>query len=197
MLKFIQYGKFVRLSAAITFCSLLFMHAITAVGHDAHAEEMVIGEVRTDLGIDIIFEAAVKDHIVPTMQHLPIDQTAVHLEARVNWAEQDIPEGTPAGGFVPYLIVDAFIRNEKSGRTFHAALTPHVNLIDNFHYARNIALPGAIDDTYTLVFHIRPPERSQMSFHQDWLDEYGETILKADKYEYKNLNFEAIAKASR
>ena len=182
--------------AKTAFCSLLILASASISAH-VYAEEMVIGEELIAPGINLIFEGAVKDHIAPDMQHLPIDETDVHLEARVNWAEKDIPEGAPPGGFVAYARVDAHIRNEKTGRSFHASLTPHVNLIDNQHYARNVALPGEANDLYTVVFYVRPPATFQLSPHKDWIDEYGELLFEPVSYEYNKLNFEDIVKASR
>lgn len=188
--------KLTRAGLLAVFSFVLFVQT-GLIAEQARAEEMIIGEERVEPGIMFIFEGAVKDHVMPMMQHLPEDQTDVHLEARVNWAEKKIPEGAPPGGFVAYLMVDALIRNQKTGRIFHASLTPHLNLIDNFHYARNLALPGKTDELYTVTFHVRPPEPSQLSFHKDWIDQYGDTLFKAQSFEYKDLSFEAIAKASR
>lgn len=188
--------RFTRSAPLAVFGMVLLVQTALIAGQ-VRAEEMIIGEERVEPGIMFIFEGAVKDHVMPMMQHLPENQTDVHLEARVNWAEKKIPQGAPPGGFVAYLIVDAFIRNQKTGRILHASLTPHLNLIDNFHYARNLALPGRTDELYTVTFHVRPPEPSQLSFHKDWVEQYGETLLKAQSFEYKDLSFEAIAKASR
>lgn len=103
----------------------------------ADAVELVIGEER--VSPVIVFEGAVKDHVLPLSMHLAEDETHVHIEARVNWDETDIPEGTPLGGFIPYLRVNAKVRNQKTGLSTFIDLLPHINLIDNFHYAGNIS----------------------------------------------------------
>ena len=60
--------------------------------------ELVIGEERIDPGIIFIFEGAVKDHIMPMGLHLSENETNVHIEARVNWDDKNIPQGAPQGG---------------------------------------------------------------------------------------------------
>ena len=91
--------------------------------------ELVIGEERVDPGIVFIFEGAIKDHIIPSSLHLAEDQTHVHIEARVNWAEKDIPKGTPRGGFVPYLYINAIVTNQKTGIQTFIDLLPHISCI--------------------------------------------------------------------
>ena len=76
-------------------------------------------------------------------------------------------------------------------------LTAHINLIDNFHYARNISLPGKIDDLYTVKFSIIPPTYIELAFHKDWQKKYGEPFFKNSSFTYSNVDFEEIAKASR
>ena len=51
------------------------------------------------------------------------------------------------------------------------------NLIDNFHYARNISLPGKIDDKYTVVFKVNPPHEFDLALHNDWLKLYGKNLF--------------------
>lgn len=162
----------------------------------AGAVELVIGEETVAPGIVFIFEGAVKDDITPASRHLPMDKTHVHLEARVNWAEQSIPRGTPAGGFVPYLTITAQVTNRKTGAVLMTDLLPHINLIDNFHYARNIALPGAIDDRYEVVFHAAPAV-GELSYHLDWREQHGGDLFGEASFRYPDVDFEAIAKATR
>jgi len=104
--------------------------------------ELVIGEERLEPGIVFIFEGAIKDDIMPGMMHLSEKETNIHIEARVNWDVKDVPAGTPTGGFIPYLHISAKLINEKTGLSTFIDLVPHINLIDNFHYARNISLPN-------------------------------------------------------
>ena len=161
------------------------------------AQELVIGEKRVEPGIVFIFEGAVKDHIMPMGMHLDENQTHVHIEARVNWDENNIPDGTPAGGFVPYLHVTAIVKNQKTGMQTFIDLTPHINLIDNFHYARNMSLPGGIDDLYSVIFNIVPPTHIDLAIHKDWLDTYGEALLKGQSFSYKDVYFGDICRATR
>ena len=121
----------------------------------------------------------------------------MHIEARVNWAEDDIPEGTPPGGFVGYLIITAQVINPKTGAIANVDLLPHINLIDNLHYARNMALPGEITDKYDVVFNVMPPAEYTLSYHRDWVDGYGDKLFEKRSFMYKGVDFEAIARATR
>ena len=164
---------------------------------NAAALELVIGEERLEPGIKFIFEGAIKDHVQPTQLHLAEHQTHVHIEARVNWDEKNIPPGTPAGGFVPYLHITARVINQKTGLSTFIDLWPHINLIDNFHYARNITLPGDVEDPYTVVFTSVPPAHTELALHNDWMKAYGKSLSKEVSYTYKDVNFAEIAKATR
>ncbi len=177
-------------------CPAVLCLTLLLAGH-VHAVELIIGEETVAPGIVFIFEGAVKDDITPAAHHLPADKTHVHLEARVNWAEKSIPQGTPAGGFVPYLTITARVVNQKTGAVLMTDLLPHINLVDNFHYARNIALPGAVNDRYEVTFHASPPTGAGLSYHLDWRKEYGGGLLEAASFHYKNVDFEAVAKATR
>ena len=160
-------------------------------------QELVIGEERVEPGIVFIFEGAVKDHIMPMGMHLDEDQTHVHIEARVNWDEINIPQGTPGGGFVPYLHITAIVKNQKTGLQTFIDLLPHINLVDNFHYARNMSLPGGIDDFYSVTFNIVPPTYIDLALHKDWLNSYGEALLKGQIFSYKSVYFGDICRATR
>ena len=159
--------------------------------------ELVIGEERIEPGIVFIFEGAVKDHVMPMGMHLSENQTQVHIEARVNWDTQNIPEGTPEGGFVPYLHITSLITNQRTGMTTFIDLLPHINLIDNFHYARNISLPGKDTDFYTVDFFVIPPTHIDLALHRDWLNLYGKQLMDKNSFSYKNVYFEEICGASR
>ena len=161
------------------------------------SQELIIGEETVDPGIVFIFEGAVKDHVMPNGMHLKEVQTNIHIEARVNWDTKNIPIGTPAGGFVAYLHITAKITNEKTGISTFIDLLPHINLVDNYHYARNISLPGSNDDLYLVEFNILPPTHIELSLHKDWLDNYGKTLMKNQYFKYKNVDFEEIANSSR
>jgi len=159
--------------------------------------ELIIGEVRVEPGILFIFEGAIKDNIIPSSMHLSEKETNIHIEARVNWDKNNIPNGAVKNGFVPYLHINAKVINEKTGFSTFIDLVPHINLIDNFHYARNISLPGSIDDLYTVYFNIIPPTNIDMSVHMDWMKKYGKNLLKECSFSYEHINFKEVAKAKR
>ena len=163
----------------------------------SNAQELIIGEERVEPGLLFIFEGAIKDHVSPNSLHLEEKQTNVHIEARVNWDKINIPKGAPSGGFIPYLHITAQIINEKTGLSTFIDLLAHINLIDNFHYARNISLPGKIDDLYTVKFSIVPPTNIELALHNDWNITYGNSLFKNSKFTYREVDFEDIAKASR
>lgn len=158
--------------------------------------EMVIGKETIDPGIEIIFEGAIKDDVSPVIKFVSIDQSDIHLEVLANWNE-DAPSGSPAGGFVAYLNVSAEINNQSTSETKNISLLPHINLSDNLHYALNTKLPGNKDDLYSIKFLIQPPESSQLGLHFDWRNEVGSFLSRSHEFEYKNLDFSAIANAKR
>ena len=71
------------------------------------------------------------------------------------------------------------------------------NLVDNFHYARNISLPGKIDDLYTVIFNVIPPSSMDLSLHKDWSINYGNSLFKQTSFKYKSVDFKEIAESSR
>ena len=162
-----------------------------------HNPELVIGEEKIPPGIIIIFEGAVKDKIHPSSLHLAESQTDVHIEARVNWDSKKIPKGAVPNGFIPYLHITALVKNSKTGLKTFVDLKPHINLIDNFHYARNISLPGSIRDRYDIEFKITPPSSIELALHYDWNEQYGKNFLNEYTFNYKRVSFEQIAKTSR
>ena len=161
------------------------------------AQELIVGEEKVDPGIKFIFEGAIKDVISPSSRNLSQELTNVHIEARVNWDNENIPDGAVPGGFIPYLRINSLIINESTGLKTFIDLIPHINLIDNFHYARNISLPGKIDDYYKVEFTINPPSKYDLSYHKDWTNQYGEKFFLAKKFTYRNINFKEIAEATR
>ncbi|GAB4199951.1 MAG: iron transporter [Wenzhouxiangellaceae bacterium] len=163
----------------------------------AQAVELIIGEERVKPGVVFIFEGAVKDQVYPDVLHLPENETQVHIEARVNWGMDKIPNGAPAGGFVPYLHITAKVTNQKTGLSTFIDLLPHINLVDNFHYARNMSLPGSIEEPYTVTFTIAPPTSHELALHKDWQDQQGQQLMTAQQFTYKDIQFAEIARASR
>lgn len=159
--------------------------------------ELVIGEERVEPGIVFIFEGAIKDHVMPMSMHLAENETHVHIEARVNWDSKNVPKGTTKMGFVPYLYINAKVINEKTGLSTFIDLVPHINLVDNFHYARNMSLPGKIDDLYTVIFNVIPPTNMDLSLHKDWSINYGNSLFKQTSFKYKSVDFKEIAESLR
>ena len=174
-----------------TWCATLLL-----AGH-AGAAELIIGKETVAPGIVFIFEGAVKDDVTPAAHHLAEGETHVHLEALANWGARSAPAGAPAGGFVPYLTITAKVVNAKTGAMLITDLLAHVNLIDNFHYARNIALPGAVGDRYDVIFHVAAPRGLALSFHRDWREKYGGELFAPKTFRYDNIDFREIAAATR
>ena len=161
------------------------------------SQELIIGEERVKPGIVFIFEGAIKDIVYPENYNLAEELTDIHIEARVNWDTQNIPEGTPAGGFIPYLKINAVVTNQSTDLKTYIDLIPHINLVDNFHYARNISLPGNIDDKYEVEFFINNPSKFDLSIHKDWLDNYSESLIEDKVFKYSDISFGEIARLSR
>ena len=159
--------------------------------------ELIIGREVVDPGIVFIFEGAIKDEIYPKSLHLDENETNVHIEARVNWDIENIPKGAVPGGFIPYLKITAKITNQENGLKSFIDLTPHINLIDNFHYARNIYLPGSDEDLYSIEFSITPPQSTEIALHKDWKLIYGNKILKEYKFFFKNVDLKEISRSKR
>lgn len=176
---------------------VFFLSLASLINFSSYSQELVLGEERVEPGIIIIFEGAVKDIVSPENNNLNESLTDIHIEARVNWDTTNIPEGTPESGFIPYLKINALIVNEKTGIKTFVDLLPHINLIDNFHYARNISLPGQTDELYSIEFNIIPPNQYDLALHKDWIENYSNSLFKEVKFIYKNVDFEEIANASR
>lgn len=175
---------------------LIYLILILNLNHSI-SQELIIGEERVDPGIVFIFEGAVKDHVMPQAMHLKENETNIHIEARVNWDIKNTPDGSPGGGFVAYLHINSKVTSQKTGLSTFIDLVPHINLIDNYHYARNISLPGKKDELYTVEFNIIPPTNIELSLHKDWLDKYGSQLMTGQYFLYKNVNFEEIVNSTR
>ena len=176
----------------------LFFYLLIIFGLNvSSSQELIIGEETVTPGIVFIFEGAIKDHVMPEGMHLKENQTNIHIEARVNWDTNNIPEGAPPGGFVAYLHITAKVTNQNSGLSTFIDLLPHINLVDNYHYARYISLSGNADDLYLVEFNILPPTHIDLSLHKDWLDNYGNELMKNQYFKYSNVDFEEIANSSR
>jgi len=76
-------------------------------------------------------------------------------------------------------------------------LYPHLNLTDNFHYARNIALPGSKNDFYKVEFLVNSPSKFDLFYHNDWSLGYGLKLIEDKIFIYENINFSKIANSTR
>ena len=164
----------------------------------AHAQEAVFGEKVVEPGVKFTFIAAPKDDVQPGAQHLAESKTDIHLEVLANWTEEaSTTVGAPTGGFVPYLHLFARVTNERTGQSQKVSLLPHINLSDNAHYARNIALPGAPDDPYSVTFSVNPPGEYELATHRDWRAKYGDQLLEPLTVTYEELQLAEVARATR
>ena len=178
--------------------SKIFISFILFGASILHAKlpEMVIGEESILPGIDLVFEAAIKDDVFPSHQFGLESESDIHIEVLANWNE-NAPQGSPVNGFVAYLQIKAEILNQSRSASKTVALLPHVNLTDSLHYALNTSLPGKRDDLYTVVFTISPPDDLSIGLHYDWREEIGPFLPKTYKFVYKDLVFTEIANSSR
>lgn len=164
----------------------------------AHAQEKVFGEKVVGPGVKLSFIAAPKDAVRPKAKHLAENRTDIHLEVLAGWTEEaSTTVGAPAGGFVPYLHLFARVTNERTGQTQNVSLVPHINLSDNAHYARNVALPGAPDDPYSITFSVNPPEQFELATHRDWRQKYGDTLFEPVSVTYEGVQLLEVAEATR
>ena len=162
------------------------------------SSEMILGTEKITKDITVIFEGAPRDKIFssPNNPHLSESETDVHIEALINWNEDiDIPSQVP-GSFIPYLKVRAKITNQETDESKTIDLVPHINLIDGFHYARNIKLPGSVNDEYFITFTIKQ-DSDQLSYHKDWKDNYVTPIISEISFTYQDLNFFNVSQETR
>jgi len=167
-------------------------------GPAAHAQEQVFGEEVLGPGAKITFLVAPSGDVEPGAQNLSEARSDLHLEVLAGWTEEASEDvGAPTGGFVPYLHLFATVENEDTGQVKKVTLVPHVNQSDNFHYARNIALPGGPDDPYTVIFEVHPPQTFNLATHADWRAAYGNRLFPPATVTYKNLQLGEIVRATR
>lgn len=177
---------------------LLLLLGLLGPISSAHAQESVFGNRVVEPGIEFTFIAAPTDAVRPTPQHLPENQTDIHLEVLAGWTEAISDEvGASAGGFVPYLHLFATVTNEETGQRQKVSLVPHINRSDNAHYARNVALPGAPDDSYTVTFSVHPPQKFELATHRDWREAYGDPLFEPTTAAYEGLQLGDVAAATR
>ena len=162
----------------------------------ADLPEMVIGQENIEPGIALIFEGAIKDDVQPSESFGSESDSDIHLEVVATWNEE-APRGAVIGGFVPYLNITAIIKNQDTGQEISARLDPHLNMSDNFHYARNTKLPGARDGLYTVIFSINGPAPTEVGLHYDWREEVSEKFLNGKIFNFTDLDFFEIAESRR
>jgi uncharacterized protein involved in high-affinity Fe2+ transport len=152
------------------------------------AEEFLIGEGTIPGGIELEFEAAPPDEIIPRAQNLSKDDAEFHMEVLARFVEGN-QFNAPAGGFVPYLNVFLDVVNEITGETTHLMLIPHNTLGgDSFHYARNVNLPGdPAYDSYTFIYFVAPPDKFDLALHADFIREFGRRFFDPIKFEFNGV----------
>ena len=158
--------------------------------------EMIIGKASIEPGVDLIFEGGVKDEIMPEQYYLSENLTDVHIEVLANWSSS-APKGSPEGGHVAYLNITATVINQITNASETHKLTPHVNMSDNLHYAKNIKLPGKIDESYTVIFEILPPKNDELGMHYDWRYTVDKELIISKSFEFNNLDFKEVAESKR
>jgi periplasmic iron binding protein len=93
------------------------------------------------------------------------------------------------------LTITAVVTNETTGKSISVSLKPVINLINNQHYSKNLKLPGAKTDKYTVTFTIAPPASNGFLLHTDFKKQFGatgDTMFAAQKFSYKGVNFSSV-----
>ena len=175
---------------------LLLLSFIIPFSIHSSLPEMVIGKESVEPGIDLVFEGAIKDQVYPSSVFGSEEESDIHLEVLANWNDAS-PQGSPVGGFVAYLQITAEIINQRTELKKTIVLLPHVNMIDNLHYALNTSLPGRVNDLFTVTFNIKPPETSSLGIHYDWSQEVGLSLAGQYQFTYQDLDFEKISQSKR
>ena len=158
--------------------------------------ERILGSTTIEPGIELTFEAAARDTIVPEKFYMAEQETDVHIEVLATWSDK-APPGAAKGGHVAYLQVNGSIQNDQSKETLLFELSPHLNLSDNLHYAQNIKLPGDAVSSYTLIFKISPPRAGVLGIHADWVEAYGKTISASESITFPSLNLKDVVQSRR
>ena len=173
-----------------------FIMSIVSLSSAPLFAEKILGSITIEPGIELTFEAAARDKIVPEKFYLSEKETDVHIEVLATWSDR-APPGARKGGHVAYLEVNVSVENDQSKENLLFELSPHLNLSDNLHYAQNIRLPGKSESTYTLVFKISPPAAGVLGIHADWVEAYGQTISEPKTMTFPNLDLEEVVQARR
>jgi uncharacterized protein involved in high-affinity Fe2+ transport len=170
------------LALALVFCYYNGAEAIPGT------EEFLIGEGTIPGGIELEFEAAPPDEIIPKAQNLSKDDAEFHMEVLATFGKGN-QFNAPAGGFVAYLNVFLKVVNEVTGESTHLTLIPHYTLGgDSFHYARNVNLPGdPAYDSYTFIYYVAPPDKFDLALHADFIREFGRRFFDPIKFEFNGV----------
>ena len=182
-------------------------HYYSTTEENDESDKLVIGKetirkpgIVFNFGSVLIYEGGLKDTVYPSAGNLKAGEMVLHVEARANWSTKSeivLPKGAIPGGFVGYLKIHAKIKNQTTGQTAKVDLTPHINLEDNLHYARNIDIPGKITDLYTITFTIRSARsaigKSSLLIEKDWKKLYGLQLVKKKVFLYRDISLTKIA----
>ncbi len=180
-------------------------HYYSTTEENEESDKLVIGKetvakpgIVFNFGGVLIHEGGLKDTVYPSIGELKEGEMVLHLEARANWSTKSeiiLPKGAVYGGFVGYLDIQAKIKNQTTGQTNKVDLTPHINLQNNLHYARNIKIPGEITtDLYTVAFTIRSAVgKPSLEIVKDWKKRYGAKLIKKTVFVYRNVAFTEVA----
>ena len=180
-------------------------HDYSTTTENEESDKLVIGREEVEPGIEfyfggvLIYEGGLKDTVYPSFGDLEAGEIMAHLEARANWStkfnrESPLPPGAAPGGFVSYLDITAKIENQITGYQTVIDLSPHINLENNLHYARNTPLPGSSKDLYTISFFISSPAgKSSVLFEKDWKQSYGLQLLEKTTFHYRNVAFAKVS----
>ena len=173
-----------------------FIFALLTLLSSPILAERILGSTTIEPGIELTFEAAARDTIVPEKFYLAEKETDVHIEVLATWSDK-APPGAAKGGHVAYLQVNGSIQNDESKETLLFELSPHLNLSDNLHYAQNIKLPGDAESSYTLNFKVNPPRAGVLGIHADWVEAYGKTISASESITFPSLNLKDVVLSRR
>lgn len=185
-----------RFGAFVLGLALVSGLGVATASSTLFAGEVVIGQKQLSGGIELIFEAAPADAIEPAENNLTSGETDVHIECRANFTSGN-SFASAEGGFVGYLNVNVMIVNQVTGEKVKATLLPHLNLIDGFHYARNVDVPGKPKlfkrAKYDMTFWINPPDTGVVSIHTDFGSTVNPTtIIDAQTFTFTGVNFAEV-----
>ncbi len=191
-LKLLKYFSYLAIVACVS--------TAFAFNKSVNAQEIELGVTELNNGVELIFEAAHSDTIIPAVQNMPVSNADIHLEVRANLEASNI-FGAANGGFLPYLNVNVLIVNKRTGDSVQTILLPHINLIDGFHYARNVDLPGnpakRKRELYDLTFWVNPPDKGVVSISSDLNEALGSNeIVEKTEVKFTDVSFSSLVVAN-